>query len=1163
MTGLPWQLTLPQSTKAPGVIAHQQLPAGPAQDMVFIHQANPEGSIELILFANANIYHQSTAHNWLSALSDRASTLAQRRFDSTQGLPLLTPREIRWLDQRQSQPEQWPAPTFHQAFSQMAIAHPEQIALKYTDTRYKNNSNRDKTITYKAMEQLTNTLARQLISTGIGGGKPVAVLTERSADLPVIALAIFKAGGCYLPLSIELPTERMAYICQDAKPSALIVLDDHPIPLALAALPALKFSANRLSWLSLDKPPLPDFSEKSQFETSSYQLPAVSGEHSAYIIYTSGSTGTPKGVVLTHQGWNNFAHGVAQKLTVKAADNVLLCASVSFDGWLSDVGMAWVSGASLVPVTREQMNDIERVKTLIKQFDVSHAVLPPSYLRLFDHQGFEQVNSLMTIGEPPQAKDVEFFCDKLNYYNGYGPTENTGASCIGRLRKDHSGHITMDSGTPLDNVQVYILDQQLRLLPPGSIGFIYTAGDSLGQGYLNLPDKTAETFINSPYGRVYNTGDLGRWNHEGLIEILGRADTQVKLRGQRVELTEIEAKLEQYPGIQQAAVLVANDSNGVQSLWAFVVQQGNCPEPSQADWQQFISQSLPGYMIPAAVFTVPQMPQTIAGKLDQAALLQQIEHLRQLTHQYHSINRTPPATDTEQHIAQIWQNLFPDSQIAREDDFFALGGDSLRAIGLITTLRNDYQCSINQLYENPILVDFAASCQPRPAHLVRALTAAKEHWQQHMAQITSYEQSRQQALAAPVAQYRSQNKACEQLDLSQKRHYRHILLTGATGYLGSYLLHNLLQTTDAHIYLIIRATDNQGAKERLSAVLQHYFQQPQLAEHHRLTLWCGDLRQQHLGLSDDQYQHLARTIDAIYHSAANVNHFGHYHELYASNVTATANLITLAATSPDTNHKITKPSADFHHISTISVVGEAPQSGFQLFSEYSQVPQTLADNYYTRTKQLAEKLVIEARSQIDNACIHRVGNVVFAAEDPVMQKGVSSNAFFRQLAALIQIGKVPDDMHVWLCHVDYLAQAIITISQPKAMVNQTHHLEHHYRHTVADLLTHQQIQQPQPQPCDFVEFIQRLIDTHQQPHLAKAHGELVDVFGLMRAKAPQVNGRRIEVITERTQSILKQLNFTWPDVPLAGLKQLLSNAHSHFSPENQTTANNETGKSTC
>jgi thioester reductase-like protein len=299
------------------------------------------------------------------------------------------------------------------------------------------------------------------------------------------------------------------------------------------------------------------------------------------------------------------------------------------------------------------------------------------------------------------------------------------------------------------------------------------------------------------------------------------------------------------------------------------------------------------------------------------------------------------------------------------------------------------------------------------------------------------------------------------------------------------------------------------------------------------------LRQKGLGLDRGDYDHLAQTVDAIYHSAANVNHFGHYQDLYADNVQATDHLIDLAAQRPS------NPS-DFHHISTISVAGTPPPQGYLLFSEYSLPPKTEAENYYIRTKQEAERHVIAARDRLTNATIHRVGNIVFAADNPILQKGVKTNAFFRQLAAFIRVGKAPNDLHVWLCHVDYLAKALITISNSKALVNETHHLEHHYRHTVSGLLTNKGTGLSCVEECDFATFVTRLQDLIGQDAYHTPMAELIEAFGLMRGQAPQPRGRRLEVTTERTQTLLTRLGFSWPEVPITGLRHLLNNAQDHF-----------------
>jgi len=1108
-----WCLTPFQSVDLLDTIQYEHRPAGPAQDMVLIHEARTDGTRDLILFVNANIYDRDTAENWLTSLVDWAKALGRQEISTTSTLPSLTTQEEKWLNQRHGEKQVWQAETVTDCFAKQVALHANRPAI-ITDQG---------DISYKRVDELTDILARHLVQQGVKKGDVVAVLSERSQNLPQTALAIWKAGGVYMPISTSLPEDRMAFMCIDAKPVLLVAIDEHRVPAKLSDLALLR-PENCTSDIKAD-------------------LPVITPEDNAYILYTSGSTGTPKGVVIPHQGWNNFANGIAHMLGIDETDRFLLSASPSFDAWNSDVGMCWTQGAAFYAITREDMNDIAGVKASIEKHKLTRTTWPPSYLRLFDQCEFPTLRSIMTVGEPPIMTDVAYYADKLTYVNGYGPTENSGATSIGVLEADIQ---RLHAGRAMPNVDIHILDDDMQPVPPGAKGLIWTGGESLGVGYLNLPEKTDEVFVETEvFGRLYNTGDLGRWNAEGLLEIHGRLDSQVKLRGQRVELGEIEAKIEKHSGIKQAVALVETKIDTTQTLWAFATYKAGAVEPSQADWHDRLSEDLPSYMIPSAIIAVDEIPMGISGKIDQKALLKQVEGLNQLNDQFDEINRTLPATDTEIHIAKLWEDQFAGRKIAREDDFFALGGDSLKVITLINALRSDYECSVNDLYENPTLAEFARCCKRRAEHLSAVLHKARDHWQDYRDHLDKYNKAFHQSLDGEIKNYHQKNKFYDGKDLTASRSYKHILLTGATGYLGAYLLAEFLSDPSQKVTCLVRGESDQAALERIMLVLALYFgddQTASLCDGDRLSVLRCDLRQKDLGLAKDDYDHLAQTVDAIYHSAANVNHFGHYHELYADNVSATDHLLDLAA------YRANDP-ADFHHVSTISVAGTPPEDGFTLFSEYSPAPDLEAENYYTRTKQEAERRVIKARGRLKNATIHRVGNIVFAADTPILQKGVKTNAFFRQLASFIQVGKAPDDLHVWLCHVDYLAKALVLISKSKVLVNETHHLEHHYRHTISGLLTDEGVGLGKVEECDFGEFMDRLIELVDQDDYHEALSELVEAFGLMRGQAPQPRGRRLEVITERTQDLLTRLGFSWPEVPALGLRHLLNNAQDHFSAD--------------
>ncbi|MFY9855024.1 MAG: amino acid adenylation domain-containing protein, partial [Terracidiphilus sp.] len=961
---------------------------GPAQDMVLVHELLSDGSLMLRWLVNAAIYDKETAEAWIDSLAGCARYLAEGKRLPGSRLPALLPEEEKLLagwEQGPAMPH--PAPSFPALFEHWARVQPESPAV-VTESG---------TQSYAVVDARSNAIAHAFKKLGVEREAVVGVFTGQSLALPEMVLAIWKAGACYLPLVKDLPAERLAFMARQAGISVLVVLDELEPPEQLVGTGCQIFRPESLSEAYLFKHSKPVV----------FGRDGIEGSELAYIIYTSGSTGEPKGVMLRHEGLNNLALGLTTALEMQSGDRASIMASPAFDAWISELVMAWAAGAAVVPVLRNEMNDILEMRAKFVRLGITVTTMPPSYLRLFDQAEFPSLRLLLTAGESPNRADALHYAQRLNYMNGYGPTENTVAVSYGRIAAQTQ---RLMAGRPLPNTSVHILGSKAEPVPPGAVGTIWLGGIQLAAGYLRRPDLTAANFVETSAGRLYCTGDLGRWTRVGELEVLGRTDGQVKLNGQRIELGEIEYRLGAHPGVKQAVAAVETASGGERTLWAFVCLHSDATEPTQAAWQDYLSAKLSSYMVPFAVIRVQAIPVTIAGKVDRPALLRFASEWRAFDGDGGDSRGTQPREGLEERIAQIWAEHLKCGTIIREDSFFELGGDSLRAIAVVNHLRRTVECTVNDLYEHPRLMDFAGICRQRPEHLQAVIQSAAQHWREYRNGLTDYETERDAALTAAMRGYESRNKSYAQRDAGERRDYQRVLLTGATGYLGSYLLRELLGNRDREVNVLVRGDDERSARSRLGEVLCHYFgpeNGAELLNNSRLMVLAGDLCRDDLGLLPQDYDRLASSLQAVFHCAANVKHFGHYREFHASNVAATSNLLKLAA------HLSASP-VDFHLVSTLSVSGKAPEDGFKLFTEYDSVPNELDENYYIRSKQEAERLVVAARQSLANACIHRVGNLVFAAEGGPLQLNIRENAFFRQLGAFMSLGVAPDDSHLWL-----------------------------------------------------------------------------------------------------------------------------------------------------
>jgi amino acid adenylation domain-containing protein len=552
---------------------------------------------------------------------------------------------------------------------------------------------------YAQLDQTANLIAHYLITAGIGPEQIVAVAMERSADLIAVMLGAAKAGAAYLPIDLDYPADRIAFMLADARPSAIVC--------TTAAAAALSDQA-AIPRLVLDDPVVAaDVAACSKTTPDDGdRVTPLRLAHPAYVIYTSGSTGVPKGVVVTHGGIASLAAYQADRLGAGPGSRVLQFASLSFDAAVWELCMALLTGAALVVPGRDHLPPQGSLTMLAAKYKVTHATLPPSVLAALpaDQSVSAGIRTLVVAGEACPPALVTRWAAGRQMINAYGPTETTVcATASTPLADEAAGAVPI--GQPVTNTRVYVLDGFMQPAAVGVAGELYVAGASLARGYLGRPGLSAERFVPCPFGppgqRMYRTGDLVRWAADGQLVYLGRADTQVKIRGFRVEPAEIEAVLAAHPQVRQVAVIVREDQPGRKQLAAYVAPEPQAAQIDEAGLREHIMRKLPDYMMPAAFITVDALPLTVNGKLDKAALPAPDFAAR-------AVGRDPE-TPAEEILCALFAEVLGLARVGADESFFDLGGDSLLAMRLIARIGEllEVEVRVRRLFAAPTPAGFA------------------------------------------------------------------------------------------------------------------------------------------------------------------------------------------------------------------------------------------------------------------------------------------------------------------------------------------------------------------------------------------------------------------------------------------------------------------------
>ncbi|MFI6039934.1 amino acid adenylation domain-containing protein [Streptomyces sp. NPDC051315] len=551
-----------------------------------------------------------------------------------------------------------------EAFEAQVARTPERVAVV----------GEHESLTYGEFNARANRLAHWLLERGAGPERVVAVRIPRSVDMMVAVYAVVKAGAAYLPLDTGLPEERLRRMTEGARP--LLVLGED----------------------------LPDTAEYPVTDPERVLWP----DSAAYVMYTSGSTGGPKGVLVSHRSIMNRIRWGLSHVAVTAEDRMLLSTTAGFDASVPELFAVLQVGGAVVVARPDGRRDPGYLAELIRREGVTGADFVPSLLEAFVAEpAARQCGSLRWIevaGEafpPALANSVVELLPGCEVHNLYGPTEATVEVTGSRYVP---GADRLPIGRPIWNSQVYVLDAALRPVPPGVNGELYLAGACLARGYLGHPELTAERFVACPHGepggRMYRTGDLARWTKDGQVEYIGRTDFQVKLRGQRIELSEIEQVLTGHPDVAQAAVIVRENEHGDKRLVGYVVPDRGA-DLDAAELPEYVRGRLPDYMAPAVVVSLAELPLTPAGKLDRNALPSEYETLP---------DSGEPRNAHEEKLCALFGELLGVEKVGIDDDFFVLGGHSLMATRLSARIRKQFgvDMPVRTIVRYPTVAELAA-----------------------------------------------------------------------------------------------------------------------------------------------------------------------------------------------------------------------------------------------------------------------------------------------------------------------------------------------------------------------------------------------------------------------------------------------------------------------
>lgn len=897
--------------------------------------------------------------------------------------------------------EEIPEFRLNKLFENVVDKHSEDIALIADDGEF----------TYSELNIKANKIANALIKKGVTVEDKVMFILKRNSNVFASMFGISKAGAGFIPIDPDYPKERVEHVLTDSESKFIIVdeiIDINNIDLS-------EYDDNLLNIYDL-----------LEEEDVSNPNPDLSPDNLAYIIYTSGSTGLPKGVMIEHHNITNFVYPDPSSIycydiasnTKKEGYKCLAIATVAFDMFMQETFIPLLNGGTVVFANDIQYKDPLALKDLIQNTGANVFNGTPSrLLQYFEMEGLKEELANFKIfavggeGIPQQLWTKASTLANAKIYNIYGPTETT-VVCNTRLVEDG----VLAIGKPLFNVYEEIMDLDGNPLPPNVIGELYIAGAGVSRGYLNRPEKNAEVYVDIDGIHFYRAGDFAKWNEEGEIFIFGRLDNQIKLRGLRIEIGEIEAAISEYPAIKSVAVAVKKIKDNDHLCAYFTINEefkkDNLGENEFSidiyDLKNTIGEKLTHYMVPTVYMELEKMPETLNGKTD----------LKNLPEPVLISEFVEPENEVEAFFANTFADILSLEEVGVTANFFEIGGTSLLVTKItLAALNKGYDLNYGEVFDNPT-----------PRMLAEFILSGSEDNKEDSEE-RDYDYTK-------INNLLKKNTLDNFIEGKIDEDLGDILLTGATGFLGIHVLHELLENEKGNIYCFVRARKNLSSEERLKLLLFYYFSNDyEELFNERLHIIEGDITDY-----GDFEKLIPVKIDTLINCAANVKHFSSGTDIEDINLGGVINGLKFAKIK----------NCKYVQVSTYSVAGESvgnfPPADYKFNERDLFIGQTI-DNQYISSKFLAERAILEAAVEDDlDVKIMRVGNLMARDNDSEFQINFDSNGFINRLKAFVIIGVMPYSMlsnTVEFSPIDVTAKSIVALAKAPKDCRVFHPYQHH------------------------------------------------------------------------------------------------------------------------